>query len=319
MKIFRSLDDVPRENNCILTTGTYDGVHQGHQSIIETMHKSVSQDNECVTIVTFEPHPQFVIKSPKRNGLKVLTSIDEKIAILRDLKVDRLIVIPFDEEFARMSSKQFIENILVNKIGFKKIIIGYDHAFGKNRQGNYEILEQLSNNYNYSIIVLPAFSLNGVIISSTKIRKLLSIGDVELAAKYLGRNYCLTGTVVKGEGRGRTLNIPTANIKPVSSEKLIPKDGIYAARARWGDQIYNAVLYIGTKPTFCFNNRVIEVHIFDFSGNLYGQDLEIEFRARIRDDCHFEQVEKLIKQIEQDKQKTLEILNVSQTILSAEN
>jgi riboflavin kinase/FMN adenylyltransferase len=308
MRIFRSLDDVQRDNSCILTTGTYDGVHLGHQSIIKALHNSVSQDNECVTIVTFEPHPQFVIKSPKRNSLKVLTTIDEKISILRDLKVDRLIVVPFDEKFAQLSSQEFIENILVKRIGFKKIIIGYDHAFGKNRQGNYEILDQLGKKYNYSIIVLPAFSLNGVIISSTKIRKLLSIGDVELAAKYLGRNYSLTGRVIKGEGRGRILNIPTANIEPFSNDKLIPKDGIYATWARMGDHIYQAVLYIGTKPTFSFNNRVIELHILDFSDDVYGQTLEIEFKARIRDDYHFEHVEKLIKQIEKDKQKTLEIL-----------
>ncbi len=169
-------------------------------------------------------------------------------------------------------------------------------------------MEQLSQQYHYSIIVLPAFSLNRVIISSTKIRKLLAIGDVELAAKYLGRNYRLAGRVIKGEGRGRTLNIPTANIEPVSSEKLIPKDGIYAVRARLGGQVFKAVLYIGTKPTFSFRDRTIELHIFDFSGNLYGQTLEIEFKARIRDDYYFEQVEELIKQIEKDKGQALAIL-----------
>jgi len=308
MRIFTSLDDVKWDDNSILTTGTYDGVHLGHQSIIKALQNSVSADNECVTIVTFEPHPQFVIKSPKRNGLKVLTTIDEKIAILQNLKVDRLIVIPFDEKFAQLSSQEFIENILVKRIGFKKIIIGYDHAFGKNRQGNFEILDNLGKKYHYSITVLPAFSLDGVIVSSTKIRKLLSIGDVELAAKYLGRNYCLTGRVIKGEGRGRILKIPTANIEPMSSDKLIPRDGIYAALARIADRIYKAVLYIGTKPTFSFNNHVIELHILDFSGNLYGQALEIEFKARIRDDYHFEQVDKLIEQIEQDKSTTREIL-----------
>lgn len=309
MRIFRSLEDIHRDDCCILTTGTFDGIHLGHQSIIKSLHDSVSHDDECVTIVTFEPHPQFVVKSPKRNGLKLLTTIEEKISILEDLKIDRLIIISFDEKFAQLSSQEFIEKILVKRIGFKKIIIGYDHAFGKNRQGNYEILERLSKQYNYSIIVLPAFSLDGVIVSSTKIRKLLLIGDVELAAKYLGRNYRLTGKVIRGEGRGRTLNIPTANIEPISNEKLIPKDGIYAVWARLGDQNYKAVLYIGTKPTFAFNDRTIELHLFNFSGNLYGHTLEIEFKARIRDDYHFEKVEKLIKQIEHDKEKTLEILS----------
>ena len=305
MRIFRSLDDIKWDDNCILTIGTFDGVHLGHQSIIEALHNS---GNECVTIVTFEPHPQFVIKSPKKNGLRLLTTIDEKISILRELKVDRLIVIPFNEKFAQLSSEEFIENILVKRIGFNKIIIGYDHAFGRNREGNFEILNNLAKKYRYSITVLPAFSLNGVIISSTKIRRLLSIGDVELAAKYLGRKYCLTGKVIKGEGRGHTLNVPTANIEPVSNKKLIPKNGIYATRAILGNKILKAVLYIGTKPTFSFNNRAIELHIFDFSDNIYGQVLKIEFMAKIRDDYHFEQVEELVKQIEKDKKKTLEIL-----------
>ena len=308
MKIFKSLDEIKRDDCCILTTGTFDGVHRGHQAIIKNLQYSVSRDNECVTIVTFEPHPQFVIKSPQKNGLKLLTTIEEKILILEDLKIDRLIIVPFTEKFAQLSSQQFIENILVKKIGFKKIVIGYDHAFGKNRQGNYEILEQLRQKYGYSIVVLSAFSLDGVIVSSTKIRKLLLTGIVELASKYLGRNYRLKGKVIRGEGRGRTFNIPTANIEPVSREKLIPKDGIYAAWARLGGQVYKAVLYIGTKPTFAFNRRTIELHIFNFSGNLYGQTLEIEFKTRIRDDFHFEHVEQLIKQVEKDKEKTLEIL-----------
>ncbi len=308
MRIFRNLDEVKKDDRCILTTGTYDGVHRGHQSIIKTLHDSVSHQKECVTVVTFEPHPQFVVKSPKRNGLKLLTTVDEKISILEDLKIDRLIILPFDENFAQLSSLEFIENILVKRIGFTKIIIGYDHAFGKNRQGNFEILERLSHQYNYSIIVCPAFSLDGVIISSTKIRKLLAIGDVELAAKYLGRNYRVTGKIVRGEGRGRTLNIPTANIAPISKEKLIPGDGIYAVRARWNAQIYKGVLYIGTKPTFDFNQHTIELHIFDFSENLYDQTIEVEFRAKLRDDRHFETAEQLVKQIKLDKKRALEIL-----------
>ena len=308
MRIFRSLDDVQRDDNCILTTGTFDGVHLGHQSIIKTLHKSVSYQNESVTIVTFEPHPQFVIKSPNRNDLRLLTTIEEKISILQALKIDRLIILPFDSTFAQLSSQEFIENILVNKIGFKKIIIGYDHAFGRDRQGNYEILARVSRKYNYSIIVLSPFSLDGVIISSTKIRKLLLNGDVERAAKYLGRNYRLTGRVVHGEGRGRTLNVPTANIEPISNEKLIPKDGIYAVWAYFRDQKFKAVLYIGLKPTFTYKERTIELHIFNFSDDLYGQTVEIEFKVRIRDEFYFDKVEQLIEQIENDKEKTLEIL-----------
>jgi len=308
MKIFRSLDDVQKNDNCILTTGTFDGVHLGHQSIIRALHNSMSDQNECVTIVTFEPHPQFVVKSPPKNNLRLLTTIEEKISILQNLNVDRIIILPFDDKFAQLSSQEFIEKILVQQIGFKKIIIGHDHAFGKDRQGNIDILEQLSSKYNYSIVALPPFAVNGVIISSTKIRHLLSNGDVERAAEYLGRNYRLTGEVVKGEGRGRTLNIPTANLKPLSGDKLIPKDGIYAVWARLGNQKFKAVLYIGSKPTFSYHQQAIELHIFDFSGDLYGKILEIEFKAKIRDDYYFDHVDKLVEQIKIDKERSLKIL-----------
>lgn len=311
MKIFRNLDEIQRNDKCVLTTGTFDGVHLGHQSIIEALHKTVDQQNECITIVTFEPHPQFVVTPPKKDHLRLLTTIDEKISILQKLKIDRLIILPFDNDFAQLSSQEFIENILVKKIGFRKIVVGYDHAFGRHRQGNYLILEELSKEYNYSIIVMPPLAVDGVIISSTRIRKLLSNGEVQLAAKYLGRNYNLIGRVIKGQGRGRTLNIPTANIEPISSEKLIPKDGIYAVWARLGSKKLKAVLYIGLRPTFSHKDRTIELHLFDFSGNLYGHILEIEFIAKIRDDYQFDQIEKLVKQIEIDKKKTLEILTNS--------
>lgn len=308
MEIFRDLAELQRNNNSVITTGTFDGVHCGHQSIIRKLHEMTRQESGCTTIVTFEPHPQFVVKQHKKTGLKLLTTIDEKIAVFEHLNIDRLIVLTFDSTFARLSSREFIENILVKKIGFKKIIIGYDHAFGRDRQGNQEILEELSQKYHYSIIVVPPFSMDGVVISSTRIRNLLLSGDVELATKFLGRQYRIYGSVIPGEGRGRTLNVPTANIKPSSADKLIPGDGIYAVWAQLSDQKFKGVLYIGSKPTFQYNERSIELHIFDFTGDLYGQSIEIEFVTKIRDDYHFDKVEHLIKQIELDKQKTLEIL-----------
>lgn len=308
MEIFKSLDQVQRNDNCVLTIGTFDGVHLGHQAIIDTLHKSIDQQGEYSTIVTFEPHPQFVVSPPKSNELRLLTTIDEKITILQQLKINRLIILPFDRQLSQLSSEAFIEKILIPKIGFKKIVIGYDHAFGKDRQGNYEVLQQQSAKYHYSIITVPPFSVAGVVISSTRIRKLLANGEIELAAKYLGRNYSLIGKVIKGEGRGRTLNIPTANIEPMSREKLIPRDGIYAAWTQLDHQKFKAVLYIGSKPTFSYHTRTIELHIFDLNEDLYGQTLTIEFKARIRDDYYFDQVEKLIDQIEIDKKQTLEIL-----------
>jgi len=308
MKIYKRLDDVQRDENCIITTGTFDGVHRGHQSIIDTLHRAVDNRDQCRTIVTFEPHPQFVVRSPKKGDLKLLTTVDEKIAIFETLNIDRLIILPFDRQFAQLTAREFIENILIRKIGFRKIVIGYDHAFGRHRQGNYEILKQLSEKYQYSIIMLPPFSLEGEIISSTRIRRLLWQGEVERAARYLGRNYCLQGRVIRGEGRGRTLNVPTANIEPLSADKLVPGDGIYAVWAELDRQKFKAVLYIGSKPTFAGRERSIELHIFNLVKNLYGQKIVIQFKAKIRDDYQFEKVEQLIQQIENDKQRTLEIL-----------
>lgn len=309
MKIFRNLDDLQQNRNCVLTTGTFDGVHLGHQSIIKVLNKLAKTTGNCSTIVTFEPHPQFVVNNKKKRALKLLTTLGEKIVILQNLKIDRLIIIPFTEQFSRLSSSEFIENILYKKIGFSTIIIGYDHAFGKDRQGNLIILENIADQYNFSITRMPPFSIEETIISSTKIRNLISNGDVAQAARLLGRNYALSGKVVKGEGRGRTHKIPTANIEPDSPDKLIPQQGIYAGWANFNNIKYEAVIYIGKKPTFFYDKLSIELFIFNFNMNIYGEILELEFKTKLRDDHKFETSEKLYEQIEIDKQQTIKILS----------
>jgi riboflavin kinase/FMN adenylyltransferase len=312
MEIVRNLEKLRRDSNCIITTGTFDGVHRGHQSIIQILCENAKQIQGCTTIVTFEPHPQFVIKRDQKNELKLLTTIDEKIAIFESLAIDRLIILEFDEKFAQLNSHDFIESVLIQKIGFNRIIIGYDHAFGRDRQGNQKVLEELSKRYHFPITVVPPFSMAGTIISSTQIRRLLRDGDIEQATNFLGRDYQLTGSVIKGEGRGRTLDIPTANLEPNSSEKLIPGDGIYAVWAQLTDRWHKGVLYIGSRPTFSHKDRSIELHVFDFSGNLYGATITVKFKAKIRDDYQFDNIEALLKQIENDKKKTLAILSKDQ-------
>ncbi len=312
MKIVRNLDAVEKIENCVLTTGTYDGLHLGHQSIIKKLTQVANANGACSTVVTFEPHPQFVVKSKKDNKLKLLTTLEEKISIFEQLDLDRLIIVPFTEEFSKLSSEQFIEDILINKIGFNKIIIGYDHAFGKNREGNFKILEKLSNMHSFSIIRMDAFPKNGVVVSSTKIRKLLTQGNVNQAARFLGRNYQLKGKIILGEGRGHIFKIPTANLEPLSPKKMIPARGIYAGWVEYSNKIYKAVIYIGTKPTFDYDKLSIEVFIFDFTGQLYGEHLTIQFEQKIRDDKKFNTAENLYKQIELDKQQTLEILEKMQ-------
>lgn len=308
MEIVKSVAQSRHNGNCIITMGTFDGVHRGHQSIIEILGETAKQIDGCKTIVTFEPHPQFIIQRDAKHKLKLLTTLDEKIAIFQSLNIDRLIILEFTEAFAQMSSHDFIESILIQKIGFKKIIIGYDHAFGRDRQGNQQVLEALSQRYDFSIAVVPPFAMDGVIISSTLIRRLLREGNIEQATKYLGRDYQLTGTVIHGQGRGRTLKIPTANLEPNSSAKLIPGDGIYAVWARLPDQWCKGVLYIGSRPTFSHHERSIELHVFNFSGNLYNQNVTVHFKAKLRDDYRFADPESLVKQIEEDKKKAFAIL-----------
>ncbi|MDW7679676.1 MAG: bifunctional riboflavin kinase/FMN adenylyltransferase, partial [bacterium] len=248
MKIYQNLGSIEPEK-CVLTLGTFDGVHLGHQSIIRRLCEIAGQAESCSTVVTFEPHPQFVLKPDIKPKLRLLTTLEEKIAFMDNAGIDRLIIIPFTESFARLSSETFIKEILVGKIGFTHIIIGYDHAFGRGRSGNIDALEKLKSEFGYRIIKMPPFSIDDVIISSTKIRKLLAEGNVNLASTYLGYRYQLNGLVIKGEGRGRNYATPTANLRPLSENKLIPQNGIYAGWALHRGERHKAVIYIGVKPT----------------------------------------------------------------------
>ena len=310
MEIFSRLEDIEQNRNCVLTTGTFDGVHLGHQTIIKELIDSARKANACATVVTFDPHPQFVVKQKQKIALKLLSSMDEKIARLEDMGVDRLIIIPFTVSFSKLSSGEFIENILIKKIGLNRIIIGYDHAFGKDRTGEYEIIKEFIKRYNFSIVRMPPFSKEDVVISSTIIRKLLSNGAVAEAANYLGRYYKITGKVISGEGRGKHFSVPTANIVPVFDKKLIPQNGIYAGCVKLQNKKYRAVIYIGKKPTFSYNKLSFEIYMFNFSGNIYNEILDVEFIEKIRNDLKFENAKKLYTQIEEDKKKTLEILPI---------
>ena len=308
MYVIRDLDEVKFQENCILTIGTFDGIHLGHQSIIENLLNSKKTKADCATIITFEPHPQFIIESNKKN-IKLLTTIEEKIEILKSFDIDRLIIIPFTKEFSQINSLDFLEKILIKKIGFNKIIIGYDHAFGKNRHGNIDIIKKLASGFNFEINLVSPLSIDNTIISSTIIRELLLKGDVAKASEFLSRNYSLRGKVIKGEGLGRKLNAPTANLSLLNTNKLIPKDGIYAVWATFSDKKYKSVLYIGNKPTFLGKQHSIELNVFNFSGDLYDQVIEIEFIDRIRDDIKFNNTSDLITQINIDKQKARQILD----------
>lgn len=311
MEIFWDLDSVVRKENSVLTVGTFDGVHLGHQFIIQGLKRRAANRHISSTLVTFNPHPQLVLSSPNKPKLKILTTIDEKIELLRALELDRLVIINFTSQFSKTTSDDFVKNVLFKNIGFCEIVIGHDHAFGKDRKGNIETLRNIGHQLGFSVEKLTALKKNGTVINSSKIRNLLHEGDVKSTTKALGRHYFINGKVVTGEGRGQSLNYPTANIELTSNDKLIPADGVYAVYVYYGNERFNGMMNIGSRPTFNMSsNHTLEVHLFNFNKTIYDENLKIEFVKKIREEMKFSGTEELITQLDNDKQTTLEILKI---------
>jgi riboflavin kinase/FMN adenylyltransferase len=310
MKIYRSLDELPVIPNAIVTQGTFDGVHVAHRTIIGRLKELASQHGGETVVMTFEPHPRTVL-FPDDHGLKLLHTLDEKINALRAEGIQHLVVVPFTREFSRLSSMQFIRDIIVNKIGTKVLVIGYNHRFGKNREGSFEHLKQYSHTYGFAVEEIPEQDVDHVSVSSTRIRKALEQGDIKTANKYLGRPYALHGKVVHGKKLGRTIGFPTANIQVNDSLKLIPADGVYAVQLIINNNVYRGMLNSGYRPTVDGKSFAIEVHVFDFSEEIYNTEIEIRYVDKIRDEQRFEHVEALRNQLEKDKLHALQILQQS--------
>jgi riboflavin kinase/FMN adenylyltransferase len=308
MEVFSNLHGVRKDSESVLTVGTFDGVHRGHQFIIEKLRERASALGLRTTLVTFEPHPQLVLKSIDKPNLKILTTAEEKLELLLRLKVDRVVVIEFTKEFARTSSLDFVRTILFETIGFREILIGYDHAFGKDREGDIATLRKMAPEVGFQVDELPAFIVEDTAISSTNIRNLLRSGRPKSAAHFLGRNYTLTATVVRGEGRGKTLQFPTANLRPVSTEKVVPGDGVYAVFISLGNDRHKGMMNIGMRPTFDSLQHTLEVHIFDFDSEIYDQRVTVEFVDKIRSERRFASAGDLVKQLELDKMNSLKTL-----------
>lgn len=308
MKVIRGLEQVDQSSRCVVTVGTFDGVHPGHLRIIERLRSVAKEKGFCSTLVSFYPHPKLVIRKDAAKKVKLLTTIDEKIEILESTGLSRLVVIPFDENFARTSYESFVKNILVEKLGAQVIIVGYDHAFGKNREGNFERLQELGNKYEFDVERIEPLRLNETTISSTLIRNTVLTGDVARAAELLDRPYSMSGTVVHGSDRGKDLNFPTANIEIADENKLIPSDGVYAVDVIYRGEKYKGMLNIGVRPTFQQDKiHSIEANIFDFKRDIYGEKITIKFKQRLRDEIKFDSKDALIKQLELDKEKSLKI------------
>ena len=308
MRIYNQLSEFKKLANAVVTIGTFDGVHFGHQKIIKRLCELARSSGGESVLLTFFPHPRMII-DPENQDLKMINTVDEKAQILAGLGVDHLIITPFTRDFSNLSAEEYIKNILVDAIGTKKIIIGYDHRFGKDRLGNIQTLVENAATYGYEVEEIPEQDINDVAVSSTKIRKALLDGDVALANEYLGYAFSIYGPVIKGDKIGRTIGFPTANIFVAETYKLIPGDGIYAVTVEMGEEknpeTYRGMAYIGQRPTINGMTRNIEVNIFDFDREIYGQNIKMNFLAFLRHDVKFTGLEALKLQLQQDKEDTL--------------
>ena len=308
MKIIKDLQEIERNEKSVITLGTFDGLHLGHQQIVDTVIKKSLESGGRSFLITFDPHPRKVI--PDRNYVKILSDLEEKIVILEELGLENLFVINFTEEFSRQSPEEFVEKYLVKGIGLSEIVIGYDHHFGKERDGNFKLLQDLGRKFKFAVTVVPELSVGGETVSSTKIRKALLSGDVVKAGKMLGRPYSFEGKVVRGDGRGKKLGFPTANLSTRNEDKLIPAKGIYAAECKVENEKHFGLLSLGSRPTFHKDGNIIpEFYIFDFDKDIYDKIMQVNVVERIRDEQKFGSVEKLIIQMKKDEKSGREILS----------
>ncbi|MDT0557929.1 bifunctional riboflavin kinase/FAD synthetase [Ichthyenterobacterium sp. W332] len=291
----------------VITIGTFDGVHIGHQKIIEQLLSVANKQNLKPVVLTFFPHPRMVIQPDFK--MELLNTIDEKRGILLKLGIEELVIKRFTKKFASLTARAYVEEILVKELKIKHVIIGYDHRFGKGRLANIENMKSLGSEFNFTVQEIPAQDISDITVSSTKIRKALAEGNLELANRYLGYNYFLSGTIIKGRGLGKTIQFPTANISISEDYKLIPKQGVYVVTSKINGLVVKGMMNIGTNPTVKGKTQSIEVHFFNFNQDLYSKNLKIDIVHRLRDEQKFESLQALSKQLEQDKKDAIVYLN----------
>ncbi len=299
MEITKHFSNYTYTEKTIITIGTFDGVHVGHQKIINQLVEYSKKNNAKSVLVTFFPHPRMVLQ--KNNTIKLINTIDEKIELLEKLGLDRLIIQPFDKEFARLTAFEFVRDVLVDKLNVSKLIIGYDHHFGKNREGNFEQLQEFGHVFGFEVAEISAKNINDIAISSTKIRKALDKGNIEKVNTYLDYNFMLSGMVVSGEKLGTEIGFPTANIVIKEDYKLIPKKGVYLVKSTINDTQLYGMMNIGNRPTINGKHQTIETHFFNFDGDLYEKNIKIEVLKYLRNEQKFNSIDDLKSQLKIDK------------------
>lgn len=303
MKIYNSIQEFTSDNKTIATLGTFDGVHKGHKTILEKLTKSSKNSGHDSVVLTFFPHPRMVLQ--QNTGIELLNTMKEKAFLLDECGINNLIVHPFDKAFSRLTAEDFVKTVLVEKLNISKIIIGYDHRFGRNRTATIDDLIYFGEQYGFEVEQISALEVNEVSVSSTKIRNALNEGDITTANEFLGYNYFITGKVVKGEQRGRTIGFPTANIAIAEDYKLIPANGVYIASAEIDGITVNGMMNIGNRPTVDGTNQSIEIHFFDLNKDLYNKELKVSLHKRLRNEEKFASVEALKQQLIEDKTAAL--------------
>jgi riboflavin kinase/FMN adenylyltransferase len=335
MQIHKNLDQLPDFRNAVVTIGTFDGVHAGHRQIIDELLREARSINGETVIITFHPHPRKIVSSTIL-GIRLINTLEEKIELLEQLGIDHLVIVPFTDAFANQQAEDYVEHFLVRRFRPHTVIIGYDHRFGKERKGDYRLLELLAPRFHYQLREIPKHILDEIAISSTRIREALLEGRIETADKLLGYEFFFSGTVVDGDKLGRQLGYPTANIQVADEEKIIPGNGIYAVYANTnvansenanvansglslkgvkgnandanGDRRLKGMMSIGFRPTVGGKKKVIEVNLFDFNQDIYGQTLRVYVKKYLREEIKFDSLEALVKQIDQDKVDSLKVL-----------
>lgn len=304
MRVFQGFEHLHEIKNPVLTIGTFDGVHVGHQKIIQQLNEEAKKIGGESVLFTFYPHPRMVLY-PESHGLKLIQTQVEKVDKLRRMGLQNLIVYPFTKEFSRISAIDFVRDFLVNQLGVKKLVIGYDHQFGKNREGSIHFLREVCDTYGFEVIEIDAQEVDDVNVSSTKIRNAILEGDMQKAQLFLGEPYELFGKVVQGASLGRQLGFPTANLDVESDIKLIPKTGVYAVNVLLeDDMIYEGMMNIGSRPTIHAEGAIsMEIYLFDFSGDLYGQKITVQLLSRFRDEIRFDSIDALKDQLKRDEQE----------------